>query len=420
MKKSGSTALSPQAMKHLKRIRHADLLVGIPSYNNAHTINFVVYQAAKGLATYFPQSASVIFIADGHSTDGTLAAVRALRFSYNVQVIPTYYAGLPGKGSAVKAICEAATFLEARAVALVDSDLRSITLEWINLLLSPCLHKTDLVAPLYIRDKYDGTITNFLCYPMTASLYRKPIRQPIGGDFGLSLPLIRELLESPLWHTPYVHTFGIDIFETHTALAKEFEVKQAFLGTKIHEAKDPSEHLAPMFRQVVGSMFGCIEHYEQAWMSIRGSREVDTIGVKDYSPTPEPVAVNFQDLVNTYRSSFPANASMYRAILPYALLAEFVKLTKQKADDFFISSEIWAKTVYTFAARFKDLEQQKREDLLEALRILWIGRVASFINEAECMTSSEANSRVEEEAETFLKLRPYLINTYSKDAKQPY
>ncbi len=146
---------------------------------------------------------------------------------------------------------------------------------------------------------------------------------------------------------------------------------------------------------------------------------MDTIGVKGYSPTPEPVDVNFQSLVNTYKSNFHANTSMYHAILSYPLLAEFVKLTKQKAEDFFISSEIWAKTVYTFAARFKDLEPRKREDLLEALRILWIGRVAAFINEAECMTTSEANSRVEEEAETFLKLRPYLINTYTRILNSP-
>jgi glycosyltransferase involved in cell wall biosynthesis len=416
MKRIEGTALSLQAMKHLEKINKVDVLVGIPSFNNAHTINYVVYQAAKGLESYFPESDSAIFVSDGHSTDGTLATVKALKFPYQVKVILANYVGLPGKGSAVRAIFEAARLLQAKAVALVDSDLRSITPEWINLLLSPALHNTDLVTPFYVRDKYDATITNFLCYPMTVSLYRRAIRQPIGGDFGLSIQLVRELLKSPLWQTPYIHGFGIDIFETHTALAKGFQVRQAFLGTKTHEIKDPSKHLAPMFRQVVGSMFSCVEHYEAAWTRVEKQQKVDTVGETDYSPTPEPITIKVHSLVDTYRSNFLSNKKVYRAVLPNSLLEEFKKLKKQKADDFFISSEIWAKSVYSFAAHFKDLELPKREELLEAFRILWIGRVASYINETRYLTTSEAGSKIEEEAETFLKLRSFLVNAFCEDA----
>ncbi len=165
---------------------------------------------------FFSNLRSTIFVSDGNSTDGTLAAVEALRFPFKVNIIPATYAGISGKGSAVKAIFEAARFLNVKAVALVDSDLRSITPDWINLLISPILTGTGFVTPFYVRHKYDGTITNFLCYPVTSSLYGKEIRQPIGGDFGLSIELVEKLLESPLWQTRYVPLFGIDIFETHT------------------------------------------------------------------------------------------------------------------------------------------------------------------------------------------------------------
>ena len=49
------------------------------------------------------------------------------------------YEGIPGKGSAFRCIFRVAELLGARACAVVDSDLRSITPEWMQLLLAPRL-----------------------------------------------------------------------------------------------------------------------------------------------------------------------------------------------------------------------------------------------------------------------------------------
>ncbi len=80
----------------------------------------------------------------------------------------TPYHGVPGKGSALRTIFAIAERLGARACAVVDSDLRSITPQWIELLLGPVVdHGFDYVAPLYLRHKFDGTITNSIVYPLT-------------------------------------------------------------------------------------------------------------------------------------------------------------------------------------------------------------------------------------------------------------
>ena len=82
----------------------------------------------------------------------------------------------------------------AQALVVVDSDLRSITPEWIELLAGPILKGGfDYVTPLYARHKYDGTITNTVTYPLTRALYGRRIRQPIGGDFGVSGDLVQPL-----------------------------------------------------------------------------------------------------------------------------------------------------------------------------------------------------------------------------------
>ncbi|MFP3984861.1 MAG: glycosyltransferase [Candidatus Bathyarchaeia archaeon] len=410
MKKDDNSALSPQTREQLRKVKTADLLVGISSYNNAHTINYVVYQAAQGLDTYFPNMESAIFVSDGNSTDGTLAVVKAMRFPFQVSVIPAIYQGVSGKGSAVKAVFEAAKFLDAKAVALTDSDLRSITPDWIKLLISPTLVNTGLVTPFYVRHKYDGTITNFLCYPVTSALYGKKIRQPIGGDFGLSRELVEELLESPLWQTPYVPRFGIDIFETHTALAKKFNVKQAFLGTKVHDAKDPSKHLAPMFRQVMGSMFTCIARHQKTWKKISGFSEAEIVGEEKYTGAPEPIVVDLQNLTKTYKEGFDQNKQIYETILEKQLLEEVEKLRNNSELSF--SPEIWAKTVYSFVAGFKNREILEKERLLDALRTLWIGKVAAFVNETLELDTAETEKLLDKEVEAFRRLKPFLLDLF--------
>ncbi|MGH9602531.1 MAG: hypothetical protein ACRD24_09100, partial [Terriglobales bacterium] len=109
--------------------------------------------------------------------------------------------------------------------AVVDADLRSITPDWIDLLVRPVLQNNfDYVAPYYRRHKYDGTITNSIVYPMTRALYGQQVRQPIGGEFGLSPRMWKRLLaKKEDWETD-VARFGIDIWMTTTAHALAFSL----------------------------------------------------------------------------------------------------------------------------------------------------------------------------------------------------
>lgn len=413
MKSEGSSALPKNTWRKLESLRGADIVIGIPSYNCAHTINYVVYQTARGLAEFFPDRKAVIIISDGGSSDGTLDVVKALKVPWETKIVPTQYVGTSGKGTALRAIFEAMIYLDAQAIMVVDSDLRSIVPQWVKLLLSSALKGNGLITPLYTRHKYDGTITNFLCYPFTRALYGKRIRQPIGGDFGLSRKLVEKLLSSSLWRTPYVPRFGIDIFETHTALGEGFEVKQALLGSKVHETKDPSKHLASMFLEVAGAMFSCTEFYEDAWRKIQGSKPVEVIEGKVHKVTPEEVQVDFRKLVQEYTASFQMFRHTYEKVLDPKLLRSLEVLRVKNERHFKFPTEFWAKCVYSFAAAFKkETNFKEQNNLLEALRILWMGKVASFILETIEFDAREAEEEILEEARVFEKLKPYLLDMY--------
>src|SRR3954447_23200513 len=264
-----ASTLPPAIHEEIARLGRADIMVGIPSFKNAATIGYVVRAAQAGLVQYFPDLKPVLVNSDAASPDGTgrvvidteppdyieqILLVRPTNKLTRVSLTYPEIDGVGGKGAALRTIFEIAAALEAQALVLVDSDLRSIIPEWIELLAGPIIKGGyDYVAPLYARYKYDGTITNTVTSPLTRSLYGNRIRQPIGGDFGVSGDLVRHYLELDDW-TPDISKFGIDIWMTTSALTGGFAVCQTRLGAKVHDPKDPGSDLGPMFRQVVGTI----------------------------------------------------------------------------------------------------------------------------------------------------------------------
>ncbi|HUX89435.1 MAG TPA: glycosyltransferase [Gallionellaceae bacterium] len=327
-----SVTFRTEVQEQLDRIGQADIIVGIPSYNNARTIGHVVRAVQAGLAKYFPEHKAVIVNSDGGSSDGTRDVVHNTTIEdYStillhhrvapVSKIAFPYSGIPGKGSAFRAVFEIAGVLNAKACAVVDSDLRSISPEWIELLLKPVLADGyDYVSPLYHRHKFDGTITNSIVYPLTRALYGKRVRQPIGGDFGISGDLAQFYLGKDVWQSD-VARFGIDIWMTTTAIANRFKVTQSFLGAKIHDAKDPGADLSSMLYQVLSASFELMESYAGVWAPVRGSEAVPAFGF-EYTVGLEQVNVNTERMLHLFReglsnaASRPVDQNMPVAFMP--------------------------------------------------------------------------------------------------------
>jgi glycosyltransferase involved in cell wall biosynthesis len=404
-------ALDPKTQKSLSGVEHAGVVVGIPCYNSMRTIGHVVTQVAMGLSTYFDDQDCLILISDGGSTDGTLGIAGSIHIPRSLRFFACRYQGISGKGSAVKAIFEAAISVGAESLAMVDSDLESITPEWIKLLVGPTLNGAGLVAPRYTRHKYDGTITNQLCYPLTRALYGLRIRQPIGGDFGISGKLASRLIGNPLWQTPYVPRFGIDIFITNSAIAEGFVVEEADLGAKIHAVKDPSSQLASMFREVAGSALSCMQRYEDSWRKVKGSVAVRLH--KDHVERIEPqeVTASAQRLAEHFLVLY-AQSSHFKSTLSPNLRHELDIRASSDVENFRIPTWVWAKTLYEVAARFKNSDDLAKSVLLEGLRTVWTGKVATFVRETSSMNNDQAERLVEEDAAYFEQTKDELMSIY--------
>lgn len=417
--------LPSELLGRLKEIGEVDLLVGIPSYNNSRTIGHVVRAASAGLAKYFPDRKSILINSDGGSKDGTTEAVLGAELDADslllvshrvnpIQRISTPYHGLPGKGSAFRTIFAVAKKLNAKACVVLDSDLRSITPHWVELLAKPVLEREfDYIAPYYLRHKYDGTITNGIIYPMTRALFGKRVRQPIGGDFGFSGRLAARYLDKDVWESD-VARFGIDIWMTLTAIAEGFRTGQAYLGAKLHDAKDPGADLTSMFRQVVGSIFGLMGTYENVWKETQGSEPVPMFGFP-FEVGVEPIAVNVERMINAYVQGVKDLREIYEKFVSPATRDELAACATLSGDNFRIPDPLWVHVVYEFAVAYHQ-RKLDRDHLMQSLVPLYLGRTSSFVIEVRESNAVEVEERIEKLCSVFEEEKAYLAERWTAGA----
>jgi glycosyltransferase involved in cell wall biosynthesis len=449
------TALTPAVREQIARLGEADIMVGIPSFKNAATIGYVVRAAQAGLVQYFPDLRPVVVNSDAGSPDGTgrvvieteppdyIEQILLVRPSHKLERVSLTYPeiqGVGGKGAALRTIFEIADALKVQALVVVDSDLRSIVPEWIELLSGPILKGGyDFVAPLYARYKYDGTITNTVTYPLTRALYGHRIRQPIGGDFGVSGDLVRHYLTLDDW-TDDISKFGIDIWMTTSALAGGFAVCQTRLGAKIHDPKDPGADLGPMFRQVVGTILRLAEKYADHWLDIKGSHDVPAYGFERIIDPP-PLDVNTLRLLSEFHAGSLTLAHLWASMLAPATLESVMELAAEAGrlgdvgraklglggdvasttattlemaeavSAFHFPDDLWTRVIYDLVVTGRHPEHPL-ETLVAALVPIYFGRVGSFVIENRRVTTEEAEDRVERQARAFELLKPYLIDRW--------
>jgi glycosyltransferase involved in cell wall biosynthesis len=409
-----STTLRDHARKTIEKLRYADIVIGIPSCYSGSSIVHVIQTIAAGLERHYPDAKAVILVADGGSTDDSREIANLVQIhSYNIEKIVTIYRGLPGKGSGLRAAFEVANFLRAKAVAVFDSDLVSIKPEWVKNVLDPVFNGYDFVAPYYRRYKLDGTITNTIAYNLTRALYGARVRQPIGGDFGISQRLAKHYFDQDVWETD-VARFGIDIWMTTTAIVGGFKLCQARLGIKVHGEKDPGADLGPMFRQVVGTTFQLMETNAEYWKKVRKSRELPILG-EELEQEPAPFEIDQDGLIDYFRMGWANFSGVWERIAEERDLEVIKGLAAvARREDFHLPVETWVRIVYRYARYFHATSRQ-RFKILDTMVPLYNARVASIINEVRDRNPDEAERLFEAHALAFEKMKDYLVKIWDEE-----
>jgi glycosyltransferase involved in cell wall biosynthesis len=396
-----------------ENIKKATFVVAIPSYNEADSIAFPVQQADKGIQSFFGNMKSVIINCDNNSNDGTKEIFLGTKTG-----IPKIYIstepGIKGKGNNFRNLFKKVVDLDAQGVVAVDADLKSITPKWIRHLGEPLFQDFGYVAPLYVRHKYDGTITNSIAYPLIRSLYGRRVRQPIGGDFGLCGKLAHTYLQSDTW-SDAVANFGIDIWMTTLAMTENIPICQAFMGRpKIHRAKDPGSDLGPMFRQVVGTIFDMMIKFYPFWSNVKWSKPTAIFGFGlGETEMPPPVTVNKEILFQKFHGGFESYGQIWEKVLPKETVNKLEEIREMDRAQFDFPMHLWINVLIDFAVAYKD-RLWRVDELLDSLVPLYLGETLSYVKKTQRMSIREAEEFIEEECIQFEASKGRLIQCWKQ------
>jgi glycosyltransferase involved in cell wall biosynthesis len=434
-------------------IPQAEIVVGVCTRNCEDTIQNVLRSVDEGLSSFFPGRKSLIIVSD-LSEDSTRKRVE--QTETRNPVFFTKQEGGPGKGNGIRTIFRLAAENGASVVGLVDGDLISIRPGWVKALVEPVDKGFDLAVPYYERHKYDSVITNHVVYPFVASMYGTEIRQPIGGEFGLSIKLVRKLLA----HPKFPEGFGIDIFITTTAIVEDMRIAETALGVKSHtstkEYKDFEKFLIPMFSQVVSTLFDLTLYNRHKIRRISGMKGVKRFGEIRGGSVGESVVdrgVLFQMFQKGYeriiwsdvlseetkkkireavsgsgerkiprgfwRHSARDVASYMRGrverrgrVMRPDILSE---QTKKEIREFIyggsgqiISVDTWASAV--FDSFIKYMNPSMRREAINVLRDVWLGRFSSFVRQTRFMDTGDAECMIRGQVGVFNKKKAEILS----------
>lgn len=356
----------------------ADLVVGLPTFNHGGAIAEVVRSAQAGLAEAFPGVRAALVLADGGSTDGTPELAREASLgTCPLLLAPGPVLGQGAPARALRTVLAAALEVDARACAVLGADLRSLQPAWMDLLLSPILRDgLEFVAPRYLRRRYEGTINDFIVYPLTRSLYGLRLRHPLGGAFALSGRLVAHGLALGV---PDLIRPGLETWVATTALAGSFRAGQASLGRRVQDDPDPPPALSDLLRQVVGTVFDLMEEHADVWNRIQGSAPIPSFG-PDLPLSKEPVRVDTARMVRAFRRGVRDLGGVWGAFLAPETLRELGRVGVWDPSRFYVPPDLWVRVVHAFALAWRR-RVMDRHHLLQALTPIYLGWVAAFVGE---------------------------------------
>lgn len=408
-------------IRQLITVGEVDLLVGVPTLNNAKTVGPVIQAAQAGLLKCFPRERTAILNVDGGSKDGTPdvvtgASINDFRRVYNAHAlrtlpaISTRYASSASSETSLHTILSAAELLRAKACAVISPESLNIEPEWMARLLRPVYQDNiDFVAPIYRRHKFEGVLMSNVVYPVARALYGQRIREPYASEFGFSARFGSYFLTQHPWrHEP--GQFGTELEMALNAITGGFKLSQAFLGTKSRSEHHPDDLVAAM-RQTVGVLFSSLEANFAFWMARDGSKPIPTVG-PEYELALDPLRVNRKRLKDMFSAGVVELEPVLRSILSESTVGTLQQIAGLDEETCRYPAELWARTVYEFAASYHK-SVINRDHIIQALVPLYRGRAFTFLVENRASSTDQIENNIETLCGEFERLRPYLVEVWN-------
>jgi hypothetical protein len=411
------STLSDALLRQLMAVGQVDILVGLPTLNNAATVVDVVRAVHVCFTRDFPRLRTVMINSDGGSTDGTPDLIRGASFTQADMVLTSHalrtlhrvvapYHGLPGKLTALRSVFAAAELTQAKVLVVIDPNGPATSSDRVTELITPIVHsEVEFIAPRYRRHPRDGLLVTQLVRPLVRALYGVGLDEPLGAEFSCSGRFATHCLEQDIWDHE-VARFAIDLRLRTEAVADGFAVGQVWRPST--SAAGTQTRLREAVQQVVLALVESLRAHESFWRAANGVAELRTWG-RDPTAIPEGPTWDYAALAEQARHDIVEIAPLLEAVLEADDLARL--LEEMSAPPLCLDDEFWVRIVYAFVGATR-LGPSSIEHLAGMFVPLYLWRASAFMSHTAQEDPVVVQARLDSLCQTFQRLKPVLVDSW--------
>jgi hypothetical protein len=405
------TEIPQTSRERIQEIGAADLVIGIFSAFSPPVFEKTVAGIRESVSRLYTPARTVI-VHSGEQIAAPLNDVRILplpALQRDLTADPAYAAADTYHG--LFAVSDA---VHARAIAVIVSDLDTVTDQWIYRLIRPVLELDfDLVVPCYSHTRFEGLLNSGIVAPFTRALYGRRIHHPLGPDFGFSARFAAHLLAKASRRRDGARSLASIAVD---ALCDGFEVSQSHVGARRYPAADWMNQ-SSVLSQILGPVFHEAEVHAPFWQRLRGSQPVPNFGEPSVHDQREstagsiPESFNIARMIESFHLGLSNLQEIWGLVLPPGTLLELSRLTRLAPEQFRMPDHLWARVLYDFALGYR-LRTISQDHLIRAMTPLYLAWVASHILELTGADEAAVEQRLERLALAFEASKPYVLSRW--------
>jgi glucosylglycerate synthase len=413
------STLSDALVRQLVAVGQADVLVGLPTLNNAATIVDIVRSVHASFTLDFPRLRTVMINSDGGSTDGTPDLIRAAAFADEDRVQTSHslrtlhrvvapYHGMPGKFTALRTIFVAAELTQAKVLVILDPSGPATTRERVTELINPISRsQIAFLTPRYQRHPCDGVLVTQFVRPVIRALYGVGIDEPLSAEFSCTGRFAAHCLEQDIWDRETAR-FAIDLWLRTEAVAEKLSLAE--IWRPVPTAAGVRATLREAVHQVVVSLLDGLSAHESFWLKVSGVAPLETLGSTP-AAAPDHATWDYHALAAQARHDIAEIEPLIREVLTPEVSAQV--MAQISSPDPPLDDELWVSVVYAFIAATRSGETSI-DNLAGMLVPLYMWRASAFMCRAALEPPNVVQSRLDSLCQAFERLKPILVSSWSE------